>query len=59
MWQEGGFNRKDIYTKLSIMLKRKYHTAQLRSVEECEAVISKLLEMKRAIHGEEQELPVM
>ncbi len=39
IWQTGKLTRKDLYRNLSKILGRQYHTAELRSVEECEVVL--------------------
>ena len=39
LWQTGKLTREELYAKLSMVVGRQYHTAELRSVEECEFVL--------------------
>lgn len=45
MWMKKQHSRKYIYQKLSNAIGREYHTAEIRSINEANAVISKLKEL--------------
>ncbi len=40
IWQSGKVGRKDVYRKLSKVIGREYHTADIRSVAEAELVLA-------------------
>lgn len=47
LWQSGAFSRKKVYSILKDSLGREYHTADLRSADECEKILAKLYELKQ------------
>lgn len=49
LWQSGKLKRGELYKRLSDQLGWKYHTAQIRSVEEARAVYRMVLEIKQTI----------
>lgn len=46
LWKTGGVKRKDIYAKLSNVLGRTYHTADIRSIDEAKSIMNVLHEFK-------------
>lgn len=38
LWQSKKYTRKEVYHQLSIVLGREYHTADLRTIEECKNI---------------------
>jgi hypothetical protein len=46
LWQSGAFGRNELYDQLSKVLGRKYHTAELRSLEECAAIAKALIKLR-------------
>ena len=49
LWKEGKINRNALYKALSDQLGWKYHTAQLRSVDEARAVYRMVLDMRKTL----------
>jgi len=49
IWQSGRMSRKGIYSYLSRHLGFEYHTAKLRTVEECEKVYELVLHLDDAL----------
>lgn len=45
LWKEGKMTRKNVYKRLSKFIGKEYHTAELRSAEEAEAVYMFILKM--------------
>jgi len=48
IWKSGKVSRKDLYAKLTDVLGRQYHTAELKSIDECNLIEQAL----RATKGE-------
>lgn len=42
LWQSGKIKRKDLYAQLTAVLGRQYHTAELKSVAECNLILKEL-----------------
>lgn len=42
IWQSGKVKRKDLYARLTDVLGRQYHTAELKSITECSKIESAL-----------------
>jgi hypothetical protein len=53
LWQRGGYNRKELYKILSERMggKHKYHTAQIRSVDEARQVLDIIDSLKGGKNG--------
>jgi hypothetical protein len=43
LWQSGSITRKALYSQLTEVLGRQYHTAELRSIAECNLIESALI----------------
>ena len=48
MWKGGLIQRQPLYDRLSLVLGREYHTADLRSIEECELILAALVDIADA-----------
>lgn len=46
LWMNGTWKRKDLYARLSAAIGRPYHTADLRSRDECDLILNELEKMK-------------
>ena len=46
LWKDGLMSRKDLYAKLTDTLGRQYHTADLRSIAECEIILKAIKGIK-------------
>lgn len=49
IWQSGAISRKELYYKLSARTGRKYHTANIRSIEEARAVYREILNIRKEL----------
>lgn len=47
MWQRGGWPRGKIYARLTHVIGREYHTAEIRSVDEARVVYAALQQLQR------------
>ena len=46
LWRSGAVARRDLYQRLSDALGRSYHTADLRSLAECERMLEEVLRLR-------------
>ncbi|EKO3657431.1 hypothetical protein M3906_000241 [Vibrio metschnikovii] len=49
IWQQGRVRRCDVYRMLRETLGREYHTAHIRTVEEADAIISSVKEIRESV----------
>ena len=46
MWKSGNISRKDLYAILTSVIGRQYHTAELKSIEECNIIENYLINIE-------------
>lgn len=57
IWKNGYMKRRDIYKHISEKIGKKYHTAELRTVEDCKKVMEIVRELRiNIVMGEDQDV---